>query len=507
MNVRSIATAYGTGLLNVFSSLLANIWLLGIVTRDVDKPTLGLYLLITSSAGYLGLLQLSLDFAAGQRIAIALAKNDPMTAARLVGQTAWFNRILASMILAATVLAVIVILTTVDDPQRGRFLSSLLSLVGLTQVIICLSRPVVAGLTGSQNIATVQIVRVVFYIASTVLAFALIKAGVGVLSLAIAEVGMQAAMWFSLGRIFSSRCSWSQLAVTNLRTGLGELIRYGAVVSVTSLVNYACLNCEPFLLLLAETARQSTAEYYIWARFPQLFYSMNFLLFAAVSPAVAAAYATSEAAGHNAFAKVSRAIAVMTLAGMLGLGLWLNPVVHVWTGGRYDLANGIWVATAMAVGVGARNLIAAYSLPFYATNRVRTVTLAHTAQLAVKVALGIVLVPISPVLGVAMADAVSAIVSIFVLCLALQRNRDATIRTLAVPLLLLALVSVAIAVGVQVTADFELWSTVTGIAGTAACLAVILALWLRWTGLLQKLMRKNPPRTTDANPTSDEESR
>lgn len=491
MNVRSMAAAYGAGLLNVFSSLLANIWLLGIVTRDVDKPTLGLFLLITSSAGYLGLLQLSLDFAAGQRIAIALAKNDPNTAARLVRQTAWFNQLLAGVILAATAIAVTGVMTAVDDSQQSRFLASLLTLVGLTQALICLSRPVVAGLTGSQNIATIQIVKVAFSIISTVVAFTLIRAGVGVLSLAIAEVGMQAGIWLTLGRVFASRCPWSRLAVLNLGTGLGELIRYGAVVSITSLVNYACLNCEPFLLLLAETARQSTAEYYIWARFPQLFYSMNWLLFGAVSPAVAAAYATSDVTGHNAFAKVSRVIAVMTFAGMLGLGIWLTPVVHFWTGGRYDLADAIWVATAMAAGVGGRNLIAAFSLPFYATNRVRTVTLAHSAQLAVKVTLGIVLVPLSPVLGVAVADAASALVSFIVLGVALHRNGDATMRTLVAPLLVLGLVTAAIAVGANATVSFGLWSTAAGIAGTAACLAVLLALWLRRTGLLQKLLRRN----------------
>jgi hypothetical protein len=103
--------------------------LLGLVAREIDAETLGLYVLVATTAGYLGLLQLSLDFAAGQRIATALAVSDFPSAARIYRQTAWFNYALIACVVVLMAVGVLLALTAGPGGERGRLLAELVLLV------------------------------------------------------------------------------------------------------------------------------------------------------------------------------------------------------------------------------------------------------------------------------------------------------------------------------------------------------------------------------------------
>jgi hypothetical protein len=471
MNVRGVAAAYGAGILNIISAFVSNVWLYGTVAREVDKPILGIFLYITTTAGYLGLLQLSLDFAAGQRIAAALATGDESAAARALWQVRALNRALAAVILVGVVVVAAVVLACDKDPDRARLVVILVGLTGLSQVAVCLARPAIAGLTGAQNVATIQLVRFAGSLTSSILALGLIRSGFGVLSLSIADAAIQLGIWAVLAGILRRRWAWASVKVIDARRGFGYLIRFGAAVSLTSLVNYACINCDPYFLLLTGRPEEATAEYYVWARFPMLFYSMNYVLISAVMPGLSAAFATDPARGRAAWAGSLVVLLGISYSGLVGMGMWLAPVVRAWAGPTYDLPEGARLGPVLAAGVGLRNLLAGLALLYYATGIVRAVTIAHSLQLAAKLALGLALVGPYTLVGIAGADAAAAGVAVAFLGSRLIRSGAWSVRSAGLAVALYA-ASVAVAfAGADAVKDRGLTETVLGIAITGLLLA------------------------------------
>ena len=178
MSLRRIGTAYGASLLGMFTSLLSNLWLLRAITQEVDKPTFGLFLVVSTWLSYLGLLQIGLDMAAAQRIAEALARGNDSEAARVYRQLVWFNRALAGAFAAAIVGgALLVRHIPLHSGADETILPKIVLLIGFSQVVAILARPTAAALTGTQQLALVNFIRVGSSLATTLLAYLLLRRG------------------------------------------------------------------------------------------------------------------------------------------------------------------------------------------------------------------------------------------------------------------------------------------------------------------------------------------
>lgn len=486
MSNRAAVYAYGASLLGVFSSLVNSIWVFGLVVKEVDEKSLGIFVLVTTTAGYLGLLQLSLDYASGQQIASLLAVGDQQSAARTIRQTRWINYVLGIAIFSLTLVAVGIAWWLRGDTVHGMLLTQLLGIVGGSQVVACLNRPVIAGLTGAHRLAIVQLVRIGATFLTAILAYCLFLGGMGILSLAIADLCAQMVTWLLLESVFARTCRWNAIEVSQSRFGLRRLVSFGAGVSLVSILNYAYLNCDPWLLQCVLGSESVIAAYFIWQKIPQLVYSTGWMLFAAASPAVASAFAESRTVGLRTFDRVGNAMIGIALAGMIGTGVWLTSFINHWMDGKYDLEHARGIALCMSSAVCARCILAGLSISFYSTNRLRFIAMVHVVQLAVKLVLGGLLIPFWPLLGLALADSLASTFAVSLLTFQLVRSGEWTAS---------AALRMALAFGLSVTAIYPI-SGVVGMPGfgqfalgvclTAMLLAVGLLGWMLYTRVVER---------------------
>ena len=499
MSLRRIGAAYGTSLLGMFTAILSNLWLLQAVTEEVDKSTFGLFLVVSTTASYLGLLQLALDLAAAQRIAEALSRADEMGAARIHRQLLWFNRALGALCAAFALCgAGVAYLLPVNADVDESVMPTVILLTGLSQAAAMMSRPAVAALAGAQYLSTVNLVRVGGSLAAALLAYALLRLGAGVLCLPAADLVVQLASWTALAQGRRRLCPWAAISVPDFKTRFGDLFRYGMAISLAVVVNLVIASCDPFILQTAGPGGlEAAALFYVWLRFPQLASALCSNLVNSSGPSLASAFAANPEQGRAMYRRVFMAVVGVSLATTVGLGMWLAPFVHHWLGGRYDLEDRVWVAAAMAALIGLNNFVVLAASVFYPLGEVKLIVWVFSVQAATKVAAGLLLVQFAPILGMTVAGGVATLLAVGLFAVALARRQILPVTFMVRVAALMTIGCVAATAGGFVTQGLGFWPMVAGIGLTAAALAVGLSWWMIRSGVAVSLFRikqeVNPP--------------
>jgi hypothetical protein len=479
MSLRTIIAGSGAGLLNAVSAFASNVWLIGLAGRTIEKDLLGLYFSIATLSSYFGLLQLSLDFAASQTVAERLAVGDRDGAARAVRQTAVVNRALIGIIAAVMAVMAWLVPVYLERADRVATVRTILAIVAGTQIATCLARPYIAALTGANRFAATQLLRVCASLFATGIGLLLLHGGAGVVALATVDAVLQLALLGLLVRTARRHCDWVGLPATQPWHGFRAMVTYSLGITVATILDSASIFCDLGMIRLAETPDETMADYAIWWRLPLLFHSMTYILLNASSPTVIAAYARSDSEGRATFHRVFGIFLAVTLAGIIGISIWLAPVVRAWQGGRYDLPRGAEVGVGLAIAIGARNLFVGQSLPFFARTETRPIHAAHVVRSGVKLSVWAASGFATTIPILAMADGAAAVAAMAVLGFVLVRRGEFSIT---MPWAILVALAAVGAVGWVLAPFLESWRGSTlaaGIGLSGLVLGSLLALAIR----------------------------
>ena len=455
-----------------------------LVALEVEKADFGVYLFTVSIMAYFGLSQMGLDLAASQRIAESLARGDEVTANRIYHQLTWFNRGLYSVLAIAVAASVCFVLVSgfVDKPK---LVAVIVALVGAGMGFRLISNPATAVLAGSQNVHLVGGITLANSLGSTFLAYVLLRGGAGILCLPAAQLIASVFALIALHALRRRYCTWSTEAAVDLWNGFTKLAQFALSVAACATLGMIDASSDPILFQFgSEFPLIDIATFNIWNRFPSLTLVVAASLLGSAGPTLASKMETSRTGGlsfHRNLLWLSGGIGVCAT---IGLCIWLVPFMHHWLSGTYDIQQGKITAIAMAGAIGFRALMSAMACVFYPLDRVSVVTNGYAILAITKIAAGIFFVQLmSPVAGMALANAFAALAAALYFAHALHRIADYSLHTL---IGVFSMIGFAIIVGIplsEMTLDTTLSSMVIGIAGTLVGLGIFYIILVSQLGI------------------------
>ncbi|HEY2786475.1 MAG TPA: hypothetical protein VGJ05_16035 [Fimbriiglobus sp.] len=412
MSLRRIATAYGTSLMSVATTLLGNFWLLKVVAEGVDKETFGAYAFVNQVTVISGIVLLGLDAAAGIRVAEALGRGDQAAAARVAFQLRWFCRGIAVLFACLTCVAVgIAFGRGSPNTVPGRLWAELVAATGLSLTIGIIIRSSAAVFTGAQLLVIPNLVRLGQQFIAILLGYTLFRLGFGIVSIPMADCGVAGLAWFVLTRAIPRFCPWIGLAGTDRWLGFSGLLSHGVLMSLSGIGAVLEYISDPFILRAElPNALGSVAKYALWFRLPSLAFTCCMVWAGTALPSLAAAYAKDFLAGRHLLGRVLAVEAVLASAMAFGIGMWLPAVVAHWLPSRYGVEDGPLLAALFGVWVAGRSRLTVLTNVLYSTKRNASVFGWMWVFAILKCGLGISLVRSYALPGLATASVAAALV-------------------------------------------------------------------------------------------------
>jgi O-antigen/teichoic acid export membrane protein len=404
MSLRRIGPAYVTNLLTAVTTILGNFWLLRVVAGEVDKSTFGAFAFVNQLSVMTGVLLLGLDAAAGIRVADALGRMDPGSAARVARQIRWFCLAIAGLTLFVSLSTAGLILAL---HWNGSLWSGLVATTGSSVAIGLASRGSSAVLAGSQQLVVVNLVRLSQQAVTIVGGYVLFRCGWGVVSIPAADCVSALLSWFVLARSVRMLCPWLRGIVAVSWEGFYGLLSQGLSMSVASIGAVLEYAADPFLLRWRLDDLSVVAEYSLWFRFPSYAFTLCLAWASTSLPSLATAYAAGPAAGRRLTGRVLTVEGVLTASISVGITMWLPAVVYYWLSGDYSVANAYILAGWFGFWVAARSRLTLLTNILYALNRNRTIFCWMTTLAVLKITLAAVLIPEAGMIGLAAASALA----------------------------------------------------------------------------------------------------
>jgi O-antigen/teichoic acid export membrane protein len=444
-----------------------------LVALEVDKADFGVYLLTVSVIAYIGLSQMGLDLAASQRIAEALARGDEKVANRIYHQLTRYNTgiCFAVGLVVAGAISYILYVSGYEKPQ---LIAWIIFFVGFSGMVQCFSVPATATLSGSQNMHLIGVLNQSTSLCTTILGYILLRSGWGILCLPAAQAVMTPISLCVLHVLRMRNCPWSRQPVEEIWNGFGKLFRYATGVAIAVAIGMLDSSSDPIIFKLGSNEPLvDTATFNIWNRFPAMTLIFSSALLTNSGPTLAAKMEKARSEGlafHRSILWLSTAIGS---SATIGLCIWLVPFMHHWLDGTYDVASGKYIAIALATAIGFRALMVALIYLLYPLNRIEFVVKSYAVLVVLKVIFGIALVQVSPVAGMAWANAIAAMGATIYVGATLRRVAEYNLRTLIGTF---GLVIIAALIGSTLggsTAGASMTMMIIGILVTMAILGIL----------------------------------
>lgn len=494
MRGRRIFSAYGSSLLSVFSGLLTNLWFLKILTSQVGKEEFGVFAFILQITNYLSILQVGLDFATSRDIAENLGAGDTKSASDSFWILRRFNRNVMLLCLAVTVgLCAAIPSFGLRGWSRPSVIVGLTFLMGLSQAVGFLQNSPGAVLIGSHRQWIVNSLGTCRTIATTLLAYTLLKAGAGIFCIAIAEVATNLVMLAALWYFMSKHCGWARRRAADeaepSRSKKVGLLKFGTWITLGGIAWTIESTCDVFFLGTF-CGPAMVAVYVLWWRFPSMIFGLGTNLTTAAYPSWAEGGARGDGSAKSLLSKVGLISLGFGGLAMLGIGLWLPPFVRLWLGGGYMADHAGLLAVEMGGLIFLRlvgNLLSTFGTSL---GMARLTTTASVVQMLIKLVFGFFFCRAWGLTGLMAASLLSSLFQCASLSISLGRIHMLG-RGLALSGAFLGAVSLAAAVGLG-SARFGSYGVKELSIGIAA---TILAWGLIWTsvamvsGLRDNLLR------------------
>jgi O-antigen/teichoic acid export membrane protein len=401
-----ILSAYSTSLLGVISGLLTNFWVLREITRTVDAGIFGVYALVLQVTNYLTILQLGLDFAASQKIAECVGRDNVHGANSAYWEKARFNRWAGAIATLLVVVITAVLWSGVGTKSVTKaHLAAMIALfTGATQVLNFLTRRYSAALIGTQFQDIVNLATVGKTIATALLAYVFLRTGMGILCIPVAAFIFSVLCMALLGWQTKRRCPWLRSEPKEHDSAmLKSLMGFGGITTIGGIAWTIEATSDVFILG-AYQGSAMVAMYVLWWRFPAMIFDACTRLATSAFPGFAQRHATSLEDARRLLNKLGQiSLGLATLA-LVGISLWLPAFMRVWLGQAYAMKEGTAIALGFATLVSLRIFGNLFGMFWMASGNANVPTALACAQAVVKIGLGLALVKTHGMLGLVIAS-------------------------------------------------------------------------------------------------------
>lgn len=391
----NIAQAFSTSLLGIFSGLFTSLVLLRAIVLEVDVSDFSTYAIALQLTSYLSVLQMGLDFAASREIAERLGAEDKIGANQAFWELHRFNRRMTALAAGTVVLVsgAVWFWGRLEGAESNRLLmAEIVLLSGLGQVLQSLARPYVAALVGSRRQPMVNVIQLINSLLTGVLAYALLKLGLGVFCLPIAGLLIWAITLIVFKQASTKHTPWlSPTACPPDKAAFKRIFKFGGLSTVGGVAWTVESTSDIFILGLAASPAV-VAAYVVWWRIPQMLFDLCTRLAYSAFPDMAHRNSKGEEEIRGLFSKVAWASLFLGTLACVGLGLWLPTFIGHWLGGMHRLDNEHYIAVMMGVLILFRVVSNFMGLFSFSQNSMNRPVISSIAQAVVKVGLGVLLV-------------------------------------------------------------------------------------------------------------------
>src|SRR3569833_2067354 len=232
-------------------------------------------------------------------------------------------------------------------------------LVIVHQLSQFVTRPAVAALRGSHEQVLVNLVQTGASIVTSVVGYALLRSGLGVLAIPLANAVF---FWISAG-IFAiavrRRCPWSRsrdpisTSIGSEQQTLRGLLRFGFLSTVHG-AGWTVEATSDQIILITVRGSSEAGLFLLWWRLPSKAFDLCVRLADSAFPSFAAHSAVSADRSRHSLRTVGLLSLGMAAAVALGLSWLLPTLMAVWIGDRALIADPYGVAALMSILVGPR---------------------------------------------------------------------------------------------------------------------------------------------------------
>lgn len=427
----NIARAFSTSLLGIFSGLFTSLVLLRAIVLEVDVSDFSTYAIALQLTAYLSVLQMGLDFAASREIAERLGAEDKIGANQAFWELHRFNRRMTALAAGTVVLVsgALWFWGSLEGAESNKSLmAGIVLLSGLGQVLQSLARPYVAALVGSRRQPMVNVIQLLNSLLTGVLAYALLKLGVGVFCLPMAGLLIWAITLMVFKQVSTKHTSWRSLtACPPDKAAFKRIFKFGGLSTVGGVAWTVESTSDIFILGLA-TSPAVVAAYVVWWRIPQMLFDLCTRLAYSAFPDMAHRNSKGEEEIRGLFSKVAWASLFLGTLACVGIGIWLPTFVGHWLGGMHKVANEHQIAVMMGVLVLLRVVSNFMGLFSFSQNSMSRPVISSIAQAVVKVGLGILLVQRFGLGGVLAASVLASLIPLILIGAELLKNQTLATR-------------------------------------------------------------------------------
>jgi O-antigen/teichoic acid export membrane protein len=420
-----IFSAYGTSLLGVFSGLITNFWLLRKITQEIPASTFGIYALVLQVTAYLAILQLGLDFAAARKIAECVGRQDGEGANYSHWEVARFNRYagLGGMLIVLIIAAGLWRGIGLSAISTGHVAAIIALFTGAVQILNFFSRRYAAALIGSQFQHVVNLSTVAKTIGTSLLAYGLLRAGLGINCIPVASFVFGLLTLAYLHRETTRRCFWLRSRPAEKNSAiLKDLMGFGGLTSLGG-VAWTIEATSDVFILGAYQGASVVGVYVLWWRFPNMIFDFCTRLATSAFPGFAERHGQSFEDARRLLNKIGQLTVGLATLALVGISLWLPTFIRAWIGKGYALPNGAAIAFGMALLVALRICGNLFGMFWLASGSAKVPTALGIAQATVKILLGLALVRSEGMLGMIIASCAASALQVAVMGLLLHRQR------------------------------------------------------------------------------------
>lgn len=389
MSGNKILSAYLTSILGVFSGLLTNLWLLKELTTHVSAVDFGLYSYIFQISSYLLILQLGMDFSVSRQIAEYLGKGEHNHANTAFWELKRFNRYGILLVIVAVLgLAQLFQSGIGVDLERTGLATKLVLLVGANQVLVFLQRPFSAALIGGHHQEVVNIVTVLRTVITTLIAFAFLKGGQGVLSTPMAEIGTQLVANGVLIYYCKKKLLWKKEKPKDKHSPIFKQLFHFAFFSTIGGLAWTVEATSDVLLIKHVLKDLSLLSLYVvWWRFPQMFFDLATRFASSAFPVFAAKHGANDGSAGQTFSRVLLVVIFFASLALVGISAWLPSFIWLWFPEPYHFFQPYQLAVGMGVLVALRILGNLFAFFLLSAGNTRITTRVAWLQALLKVLL------------------------------------------------------------------------------------------------------------------------
>ncbi len=394
--MRLILATFSTSLLGLISGLFTQLIFIRELAHVVPNDEFALYTFAFQIISYLNILQLGLDFATSREIALKLGQNDFTGAKESYKFIRTFNYKICviGFILVFICSGLFFNGIGIHDEFDKDIAGKLVLLFGASIFINFISNPSIVALIGSNKQAKVNINNILITIATSVVAFILLKTtSLGVYSMPLSLILFNAFNIYLLKRKAYKYCEdWlignSSIVVTQ---GYNKSILKFSFLTTIGGLAWTIEATSDIFILNGVSQLSLIAFYVLWWRFPQMSFDLVTRLTSSSLPSLNTSFGRSDSDAKLIFNRVVLLVGGLGFCVYISIASWLPAFINIWVGPQFFIDDMKLVSYLIGLLVYSRVIGNCFSMFTITIGKINYSTTLSWIQAIVKVIIAIYL--------------------------------------------------------------------------------------------------------------------